>query len=43
MPRYLNKRYIRIPGGEIQYGYRTGMILIWFRGRKYTVRRPRTA
>lgn len=35
--RYGEKTYIKIPGGEIQYGHVTGSIVMWFRGKKYRV------
>lgn len=41
MTRYINKTYICIPGGEIQYWHLTGMIVVWFRNRLYTIRRSR--
>jgi hypothetical protein len=42
MPRYLNKRCIRLPGCEIQISRRSGAVVVWFRCRKYTLRKPRT-
>lgn len=29
------KTYIKIPGGEIQYGRLTGRVVVWFRGRLF--------
>ena len=31
------KTYIRIPDGEIQYGHLTGRVVMWFRGKRYTI------
>ena len=33
--RYRNKLYLRIPGGEIQYGRISRRVTVWFRGRRY--------
>lgn len=41
--RYGSKTYIRIPGGEVQYGHRTGRLAVWFRRRLYVLRRGRVA
>lgn len=41
--RYINKTYIRIPGGEVQYGHITGRMVVWFRRRLYVLRRGRTS
>jgi hypothetical protein len=34
MPRYRNKVYLKIPGGEVQYGLISHRITIWFLGRR---------
>lgn len=35
--RHGYKIYIRIPGGEIQYGRLTGRVVVWFCRRRYIV------
>lgn len=43
MPRYLNKRCLRLLGAELHFSRRTGAVVLWLGPRKYTVRRPRIA
>lgn len=39
--RMLNKVYIRTPGGEVQYGRVGKSITLWFRHRRYVIRKGR--
>lgn len=34
-----NKIYIRIPGGEVQLGRLSRSVVVWFRGRKFTLKK----
>lgn len=35
--RIHNKTYLRIPGGELQFGHLTHQVTVWFLGRRYTL------
>lgn len=36
--RYRNKTYLRIPGGEAQFGHLSGSVVVWFRRKRYIVK-----
>lgn len=38
MIRHRNKLYVRIPGGEVQYGLISGRLTVWLFGRAYELR-----
>jgi hypothetical protein len=35
--RFRNKTYLRIPGGEVQYGHLSKSLVVWFRGRCFVL------
>lgn len=37
MKRIGQKTYIKIPGGEIQYGHTTKSVVMWFKGKRYNL------
>lgn len=39
--RYRNKTYVRIPGGEVQFGHLSRSVVVWFRRKRYIVRAGR--
>lgn len=37
--RHWNKTYWRVPFGELQYGHESKSLVLWFRHRRYILRR----
>jgi hypothetical protein len=40
--KHINKSYWKIPGGEIQYGHISRSVVVWFRRKRYILRRGST-